>query len=290
MKMIKYVVIDQQGQFHLRKDPTSGELELLSTPALEVDAVVSYVRSTFGIETVFRNVIPTSSGMAAHVQFDSDQSLITNTERVWPRAELPNLVKEVIDGIVSSEILVSNRIAPAALAPRTYIFVSFDIVGSTAFKQKQAYQTVRPRDVSPWINPITLFYRKVDEHLKSSVIDVATKLSEFGMDHSSIDLRIWKAIGDEIVFCGEIEDRHEVLASCVAAVRTAKRLNKDLSEFGLSVKASAWMINTPYPNREVVVGGSGAPEGRPLVANLQDLSIRSDFLHTSAGPIDFVGP
>jgi hypothetical protein len=137
---------------------------------------------------------------------------------------------------------------------RIRLFLSVDLVGSTAFKAGAGGNM--DEDVqSPfpiWVNRIGHFYREFPKQLSREFERRAEADHPDSRDHIP---NVWKTIGDEIIFCVRLQST-EHLALCVDAfLRTLEQYGDDLekAEIPLDVKGAAWVGAFPTPNITVPV-------------------------------------
>lgn len=125
-----------------------------------------------------------------------------------------------------------------------------DLVGSTAFKAASAQDE---EDVYPeWVNVFRQFYQNFPETLTASYRETKSALSA---DEPMVNgyPKIWKMIGDEIVFCSRIHNLQH-LSCCITSFLSA--LHKygavlETSGHKLDVKGAAWIAIFPKGNRSI---------------------------------------
>lgn len=123
--------------------------------------------------------------------------------------------------------------------------MSVDLVGSTAYKAKEVYPV--------WVRQIKFFYHQFNiemvKHYKSFMHIVKN-----GHEFADSPPKLWKIVGDEIIFCVRV-NCFEHLSCCIQAFVQAlasfgELLNKQ--EKQLDVKGSAWIASFPAPNVTIV--------------------------------------
>lgn len=74
---------------------------------------------------------------------------------------------------------------------------------------------------------------------------------------------VWKAIGDELVFCGRVSNKRAVCTTLAAFIETIHSYRKTLNDhkIDLNLKGAAWLAAFPEPNRAVQVGHRGNSAG-----------------------------
>lgn len=137
------------------------------------------------------------------------------------------------------------------------IFASVDVVGSTQFKLR------KPEDSSEWAYVFTELFEDFPSILRACF----EQLPEIADGRPNFPMRIWKFVGDEILFQSELT-RHEQAAFHVLAFKDA--LNQYASDFakkpqlaGLSIKGTIWGAGFPVSNAQVATkfeNRSEAPE------------------------------
>ena len=155
---------------------------------------------------------------------------------------------------------------PKYLQPALRVFLSVDIVNSTAFKQAHTSAATGDKKnrgdaeedhvdrAEPWFSPISSFYRgierKLAEEWSKCLIDVQTLGRSDGSPPT-----LWKASGDEVIYVKQIEDPFHTLLTIRAwmAVVNRHRLEIKGAFPSLELKASAWLAGFPVNNAEVVL-------------------------------------
>jgi hypothetical protein len=149
---------------------------------------------------------------------------------------------------------------PACPDYRLRLFMSVDLVGSTAFKAR--FGETREENGHPiWVNQIRHFYREFPEFTTQRYGRTLTAAGESYIIYESLRPSVWKTIGDEILFCCRVKSV-EHLACCVRAFLGALDdygQYLDAEDIGLDVKGSGWLAAFPAPNISVEV--STSPEG-----------------------------
>lgn len=186
---------------------------------------------------------------------------------------------------------------PAFLKPRLRLLLSADIVGSTALKQSQVthLRDEKHKVDSPWFAIIQGFYIEariafIEEWKRSSDTN---GLKSFSLGEEP---RLWKTIGDEILFSKVLTDYRQLIFTLNCWMRALKKLTKFLKsrDSRLDVKSTAWIAGFPVKNKDVVVSNASTL----LNASVEDYFVESGKLLNEyyANPdnenvaIDFVGP
>lgn len=177
----------------------------------------------------------------------------------------------------------------AALQPRMRLFMSADIVGSTAFKQRRS-------ESDRWFRVVMRFYHDAELHFLSRwraragyEQEQPTRFHLFGDEPPEL----WKTIGDEVVFT-KIVDRPWQVAICMDVWMDALgliRAELAKEDAALDLKSTAWLADFPLRNREVGLRTVGSPLDDPedlSVANHQRLA--AYYAKQPGYARDFVGP
>ncbi|WP_143035649.1 hypothetical protein [Bradyrhizobium sp. Rc2d] len=190
--------------------------------------------------------------------------------------------------------------------PSLRIFLSVDIVGSTAFKQSAAdgkagkgasAEDEFPRS-EPWFEPIAQFYRGVERTFSKEWSICEEKANSINWP-TGPSPELWKSIGDEVIYTKHLTDHREVLSTLYAWVSTVRSYRKILrTQFKtLDLKSTAWIAGFPVHNAEVIFrpsvknGAGVVEEDDELYSNLQLLhefyEDREKQMHFTR---DFIGP
>lgn len=130
---------------------------------------------------------------------------------------------------------------------RVRLFLSVDLSGSTAFKNSQDGEQ-RERAIPRWVTVFETFYRDFPAKFRSQYQE--TQTSRSGSDECPA---LWKAVGDELVFCGRVNNRTSVMKALMAFIDTLHSYRKLLADekIPLNVKGAGWLAAFPEPNRAV---------------------------------------
>ena len=112
------------------------------------------------------------------------------------------------------------------------LFLSVDIAGSTAFKSS------RPSEVQPWLPTLYRFFSEFPIQLANLY------------QSNEPSPRLWKTLGDEIVFVIEITDHRQVsnhLCRFRDAISSYREVVKDADK-KLDLKGAAWLAGFPVGN------------------------------------------
>lgn len=141
---------------------------------------------------------------------------------------------------------------------RLRIFLSVDLVGSTAFKAMEQYSGSNGDDPSPaWVATFRSFYTEFQKFLKTAY-DEEYRASQKNSPHVDEQSRypvIWKTVGDEIIFCSRILTIEHAAVTVSAFVRALEQFAQKLKQdkLPLNVKGACWLAAFPAPNATIEV-------------------------------------
>ncbi len=167
-------------------------------------------------------------------------------------------------------------------AYRVRLFLSADLVGSTAFKAGDG-QSVKSEGLHPiWVEEVKGFYRAFPA--KYSKIFKESRLSGDENFQQYDAPRVWKTIGDEIITTCRVQDLNH-LSYCVNAfIHALDSYSEDLraKNVKLDIKGCGWLAAFPSPNVTIFEKSDGPDETELYDESrerLADLDPRShDFL------------
>lgn len=151
---------------------------------------------------------------------------------------------------------MTNPACPEFLKPRLRLFLSADIIGSTALKQSKLVSRDSDGGLgTAWFTVIQGFYFEAQQHLKSSWKEAMAECEDVNYFGDAPSL--WKTIGDEVLFTKLITDHRQVATTLQCWMKTLEGIRAFLSKEGkgLGVKSAAWIAGFPYRNKEVVLSG-----------------------------------
>lgn len=182
------------------------------------------------------------------------------------------------------------------------LFLSVDLIGSTAFKQ--ANQTAFTNDgkatgngVEPWFVPMAQFYKEIERifahEWKAYVSGLAVDLD---WPPGSAP-QLWKSAGDELLYLKEITDHRQALACIVTWKNAIEEYRPRLKERhpSLDLKCTAWIAGFPVTNTEVVFSKDLSSDAikdddDPVWVNLYLLHKYHETPNDKNLTKDFIGP
>lgn len=134
---------------------------------------------------------------------------------------------------------------------RTRTFLSVDLVGSTAFKAGEGSKLTGQAAYPKWVDETRKFYADFPLLLRARYNHVTH--GEEGLQSNSP--RLWKTIGDEIIFCARVLSRNHLACIVQAFTEALREYGQRLEERGkhLDVKGTAWLASFPAPNVTVPI-------------------------------------
>lgn len=145
--------------------------------------------------------------------------------------------------------------------PRLLLFLSVDIVGSTAYKQANSHLRSIDSDgnatgrsyFAPWAGQIENFYRLFPHTFQVELSNARSNNKDLlGKNFSLGDNpELWKAVGDELIFKKEITDSRQVAIVVLAWIKTLKIVKEKLDP-KLNLKSGIWTAGFPVMNNEFI--------------------------------------
>jgi hypothetical protein len=157
-----------------------------------------------------------------------------------------------------------KQILPNAASPKLKIFMSADIVGSTAYKQPlRKLDESSAGDGYPgndWARTIQSFYDETADALMASFAANGLVLDDLGIvGENKIKFYgerpvFWKTIGDEIIFWKHLEHEDQIWLMLHCWMSTIAKVRQWLhkGDNGLDIKSNVWCAGFPVRNRAIV--------------------------------------
>lgn len=188
--------------------------------------------------------------------------------------------------------------------PKQILFLSADLVGSTALKQKRRKTSslgCHHPDTQEWAKVIQFFFSSFnqcfDENWLARRVDLCSvnpeEIVEARMGPQPI---LWKMIGDELVYRKHVGHRDQVKETIDIWIQSIRQLYtlfvKGLGNAEISIKCTAWIGEFPIQNK-ILIGSqlSGQP-GNLKDSGVARLVALRDFERKPVGnglEIDFIG-
>jgi hypothetical protein len=134
---------------------------------------------------------------------------------------------------------------PEGLKPRLRLFLSVDLVGSTAYKQSRL----------AWLPTMLNFYRDFDQ-----LVNAQYRAHRQRSNCPVPPPEFWKSNGDELLYTCDLTSRDQAVDALNIWLATLNAYRSDLATLveDLDVKSTAWIALFPAPNSEVFFRRAGA--------------------------------
>lgn len=131
---------------------------------------------------------------------------------------------------------------------RVRIYLSVDLSGSTAFKNSREGIALSDGATPKWVSVFQHFYSTFPSQFRANFLKHQTEAA--GSDGCP---ELWKAVGDELVFCGRVRNKKSVITALSAFISTMHGYRKHLisDSIALDLKGAGWIAAFPEPNRAV---------------------------------------
>lgn len=184
---------------------------------------------------------------------------------------------------------------PEFLVPRLRLFVSADIVGSTALKQSGSpSDTTSVKEHSAWFSVIQGFYIEARGAFLAEW-SAAQDQWPHASDCFGEPPKLWKTIGDEVLFSKVITDHRQLAVTLQCWIAAAEQLRAFVKSRSarLDVKCAAWIAGFPIRNKEVVLSQTDALDGEvndyyKASGNLLNKHYKDGSISDLS--IDYIGP
>ncbi len=123
--------------------------------------------------------------------------------------------------------------------PKIYLFLSVDVIGSTAIKYENKIDSPDNLD---WVTEIISFYDVFSEALSEKI---EAKKRIYNLNNSD-ELITWKYSGDEILFYINISENDQILEVIDAFASTLEEMADPKKANKLSYKGTAWLGQVPF--------------------------------------------
>jgi hypothetical protein len=136
---------------------------------------------------------------------------------------------------------------------RSRLFLSVDLVGSTAFKAGRGSEAIEQSAHPLWVWEINKFYQEFPATLRKRYSQHTDRPEH--VVHAETFPSVWKTIGDEIVFCCRVNSAEHLVCLVLAFTEALDDYGRILEVRckNLDVKGTAWLAAFPAPNVTVNV-------------------------------------
>ncbi|MCI4588612.1 hypothetical protein MOK15_00620 [Sphingobium sp. BYY-5] len=180
---------------------------------------------------------------------------------------------------MSADIVV----LPTKPGYRIRLFLSVDLVGSTAFKSKESHNNL------VWMKAFQKFYGRFPKIFRKRYEDFCASNPEIDEKEQSDLPKVWKTIGDEILFVNRVYSIAHLAAYVYAFREALIDFGEEIgSAFDLNTKGNAWVAAFPTPNRSIQLSLNGGDslygEGYDLLTEEVEIAVDE-----APGKFDFLG-
>jgi hypothetical protein len=181
---------------------------------------------------------------------------------------------------------------PEFLKPRLRLFLSADIVGSTALKQAPAAGSAPAAEQrTTWFSKIQGFYFEAHQAFAAECERART-----GGPSCIGDIpKLWKTVGDEVLFVKVVRDHREVVTTLRCWIAASEQIRSFVQKDNkrLDIKCTAWLAGFPFRNSEVAV----PTQSTEIKSNGDWYTTGGDLLNRIYGgeeisgvTVDYIGP
>ncbi|MBO9436301.1 hypothetical protein J7394_18925 [Ruegeria sp. R13_0] len=165
---------------------------------------------------------------------------------------------------------------------RIRLFLSVDLTGSTAFKSKH--------DTQLWRAAFREFYGRFPKSYEDSFQKKCTHIGGMSPQEKSATPKVWKTIGDEILFVNRVYSVTHLGAYVAAFSETLHTFGEFIGRTyaGLNAKGNGWIAAFPSPNKSIAVSHTA---GEDPFAGVHGLETEEFELEVDENPknFDFLG-
>ena len=150
--------------------------------------------------------------------------------------------------------------------PHLRLFLSADVVGSTAFKQQNkgndsagraaGRASARSTDQT-WLHVALAFYQNIEQRFRENWLDYTGSHPHDAPGFARVAgeaPELWKTVGDEVLFTKVIEQPQQAIFCLHAWAVTILELQQELrSKHQLDLKSCAWLTDFPIRNVEIAL-------------------------------------
>lgn len=127
---------------------------------------------------------------------------------------------------------------------RVRLFLSVDLTGSTAYKHDKSNRF-------EWIKVFQKFYGDFPKTLTNFYKDIGQKANLSSEEINDGIPKLWKTVGDEILFCCRILSIHHVSVCMESFIQSLEKFGNEISDKNLNTKGNAWIASFPIPNSSI---------------------------------------
>lgn len=176
--------------------------------------------------------------------------------------------------------------------PRLKLFLSADIVGSTAYKQPMDIGKADALNLQ-WPSVIQGFYSEARQAFRETWSDLKKATPKTDPIEAGGAPVFWKTVGDEVIFWKEINDDREiwlVLGCWLSVIARLRDYFKRVKAVGLDVKSTAWLAGFPVRNKAIPVLSAASQKIGPRKWLHQYYKDSLNEHPARGATVDFIGP
>lgn len=176
---------------------------------------------------------------------------------------------------------------------RVRLFLSVDLVGSTNYKAGIGRDRDPPDDEHPqWVRVFRNFFdefpRILSTEYERSIHSYAERRKIKNALRPTYPPRVFKYVGDEIIFCSRLPSIDHAVCHVEAFLATMNKYGDrlDAADTGLDVKGTGWTASFPAPNLTIDMRDDTPGRRASPVSTYEELEVAADKKPSS---FDFVG-
>jgi len=170
---------------------------------------------------------------------------------------------------------------------RVRLFLTVDLIGSTAFKFASRKSKGASEPHPEWVLWFRQFYKQFPEAFYARYKATTSGALE-GKDAPQSP-KVWKTVGDEILFCCKVSDVQHVACAITAFLQALEEFGKTLeaNDLPLDVKGAGWLAAFPAENISIEIFNDS-------LASTDNQDVLSEEFEAAAdlepNKYDFLGP
>ena len=169
---------------------------------------------------------------------------------------------------MKTKVRVSKAEFDELTRPKLKLFLSVDIVGSTELKHQGGNAKAQP-----WLSFFFAFFANFPT-LFSEALAEQCQLGRV------LEAKLWKSLGDELIFTAELKSRHDagayLRAFRLALLKAVENWKVTKDNSNLLLKGTAWIAGFPVGNAEIPLESSSTADtdGRDYIGPHVDAGFR----------------
>jgi len=166
---------------------------------------------------------------------------------------------------------------------RLRLFLSVDLTGSTAFKSKSDINNLQ------WLKAFQKFYGEFPSLFMEKYKSICDKAVEISGTEKELNPKVWKTIGDEILFVNRVHSITHLGVYVQAFCESLKAFGSEINvTFDLNTKGNGWIAAFPNPNCSIFLSKNGDEDPLSGIGDIltEDVEIAVD---KNPSAYDFLG-